>query len=40
MISYTQKTEIKWFLFGFVAGVALGYAQASGMIDILSLLPV
>ncbi|MDY6770206.1 MAG: hypothetical protein SVU88_04515 [Candidatus Nanohaloarchaea archaeon] len=40
MLGYTQKVEIKWFILGFAAGAAAGYAQGAGMVDILGLLPI
>ncbi|MFB6265994.1 MAG: hypothetical protein ABEI07_02810 [Candidatus Nanohaloarchaea archaeon] len=40
MLSYMHRAEMKWFLIGLVVGIAVGYAQGSGMMDLLALLPV
>lgn len=40
MLSYMHRKELKWILLGIIIGFALGYAQASGSLDLLGLLPL
>lgn len=40
MVGYTRRIEIKWLVIGLVLGLLGGYAQGSGMIDFLALLPI
>lgn len=40
MLGHTTVADVKWLIIGFLVGGGIGYAQGSGAIDFLALLPI
>lgn len=40
LMGWQRRMELKWLILGILIGGALGYAQGSGMVDFMALLPI